>query len=49
IVYAILFHNRLALGWRGRKTAYMMILGFFLVLFTFLGVSFLLQGKHTYM
>lgn len=48
IVYAILFHNRLALGWRGKKTAYMMILGFLLVLFTFLGVSFLLKGQHTY-
>jgi ABC-type transport system involved in cytochrome c biogenesis permease subunit len=48
IVYAILFHNRLALGWRGRRTAYMMILGFLLVLFTFLGVNFLLKGLHTY-
>lgn len=49
IVYAILLHNRLALGWRGRKTAYMMILGFFLILFTFLGVNFLLKGQHSYL
>ncbi|OPY04683.1 MAG: Cytochrome c biogenesis protein CcsA [Syntrophorhabdus sp. PtaB.Bin184] len=48
IVYAILFHNRLALGWRGRRTAYMMILGFLLVLFTFLGVNFLLKSLHAY-
>jgi cytochrome c-type biogenesis protein CcsB len=48
IVYAILFHNRLALGWRGKKTAYMMILGFLLIIFTFLGVSYLMQGSHTY-
>ncbi|MEN6616141.1 MAG: c-type cytochrome biogenesis protein CcsB [Syntrophorhabdus sp.] len=48
IVYAILFHNRLALGWRGKKTAYMMILGFVLIVFTFLGVNFLMKGNHTY-
>lgn len=48
IVYAILFHNRLALGWRGKRTAYMMILGFILIIFTFLGVNFLLKGNHAY-
>jgi len=48
IVYAILFHNRLALGWRGKRTAYMMILGFMLIVFTFLGVNFLLKGNHAY-
>ncbi|MFZ2799121.1 MAG: c-type cytochrome biogenesis protein CcsB, partial [Syntrophorhabdus sp.] len=32
IVYAILIHNRLTIGWRGRKTAYMMIAGFFSIL-----------------
>jgi cytochrome c-type biogenesis protein CcsB len=48
IVYAILFHNRLTLGWRGKRTAYMMILGFMLIVFTFLGVNFLLKGNHTY-
>lgn len=48
IFYAILLHNRLAIGWRGRKTAYMMIIGFFSILFTFLGVNFLLGGLHSY-
>jgi len=48
IVYAILFHNRLVFGWRGKRTAYVMILGFLLILFTFLGVNFLLKGIHTY-
>ena len=48
IVYAILFHNRLALGWRGKRTAYMMILGFGLIVFTFLGVNFILKGNHAY-
>ena len=49
IVYAILIHNRLTIGWRGRKTAYLMILGFLSVTVTFLGVSFLLGGLHSYM
>jgi len=48
IVYAILIHNRLAIGWRGRKTAYMMIIGFFSILVTFLGVSFFAGGLHSY-
>lgn len=49
IVYAILIHNRLAIGWRGRKTAYMMIIGFFSILFTFLGINFLVGGLHSYL
>jgi cytochrome c-type biogenesis protein CcsB len=48
IVYAILIHNRLAIGWRGRKTAYMMIIGFFSILITFFGVSFFLGGQHSF-
>jgi cytochrome c-type biogenesis protein CcsB len=49
IVYAILIHNRLTMGWRGRKTAYMMILGFFSILFTFIGVSLYTGGLHSYL
>ncbi|HEY3277739.1 MAG TPA: c-type cytochrome biogenesis protein CcsB [Syntrophorhabdaceae bacterium] len=48
IVYAILLHNRLTIGWRGRKTAYMMIIGFFFMLFTFLGVNLFTGGLHSY-
>jgi cytochrome c-type biogenesis protein CcsB len=49
IVYAILIHNRLTIGWRGRKTAYMMIVGFFSILFTFLGINFIVGGLHSYL
>jgi cytochrome c-type biogenesis protein CcsB len=49
IVYAILIHNRLAIGWRGRRTAYMMIAGFVSVLFTFVGVNLFLGGLHSYL
>ncbi len=48
IWYAIVLHNRLAIGWRGRKTAYMMIIGFLVMLFTFLGVNLFTGGLHSY-
>jgi cytochrome c-type biogenesis protein CcsB len=49
ILYAILLHNRLTMGWQGRKTAYMMIIGFFSLIFTFLGVNLFLGGLHSYL
>jgi cytochrome c-type biogenesis protein CcsB len=48
-LYAALLHQRLAIGWRGRKAAIMAIVGFLAVLFTFLGVSYLLPGMHSYL
>lgn len=46
IFYAVLLHERLAVGWRGRRAAVMAIIGFVVLLFTFLGVNFLLTGHH---
>jgi cytochrome c-type biogenesis protein CcsB len=48
LLYAALLHQRLTVGWRGRKAAIMAIIGFLAVLFTFLGVNLLLSGLHTY-
>ena len=48
LIYAALVHARLTVGWRGRKAAYLSIAGFLAVLFTFLGVSLLLGGLHSY-
>lgn len=48
-IYAIYLHARLISGWRGRKAAYLVIVGFLVVLFTYLGVSFLLSGLHSYL
>lgn len=47
-LYAALLHQRLTVGWRGRKAAIMAIVGFAAVLFTFLGVNLVLPGLHTY-
>lgn len=46
-IYAILLHERLAVGWRGRRAAWLAILGFSAILITFLGVNLLLKGHHT--
>jgi len=46
ILYAVLLHERLAVGWRGRRAAIMAIVGFCVVLFTFFGVNFFMQGHH---
>jgi cytochrome c-type biogenesis protein CcsB len=48
LVYVVYLHGRLMQGWRGRKSAYIAILGFLAVLFTYFGVSFLLSGLHSY-
>ena len=47
-LYAALLHQRLTVGWRGRKAAIMAIVGFMAALFTFAGVNLLLPGLHTY-
>ncbi|MDH3955094.1 MAG: c-type cytochrome biogenesis protein CcsB [Desulfobacteraceae bacterium] len=46
ILYAVLLHQRLTVGWRGRRAAIMAIIGFAVILFTFLGVNFFLKGHH---
>jgi len=46
LLYAALLHQRLMVGWRGRRAAIMAIIGFAVLLFTFLGVNFLLSGHH---
>jgi cytochrome c-type biogenesis protein CcsB len=48
LLYAALLHQRLTVGWRGKKAAIMAIAGFGAVLFTFLGVNLLTKGLHTY-
>ncbi|MEW6660439.1 MAG: c-type cytochrome biogenesis protein CcsB [Thermodesulfobacteriota bacterium] len=49
LIYATLLHARLVKGWQGRRIAWLGVLGFVAVLFTYLGVSFLLPGLHSYL
>jgi cytochrome c-type biogenesis protein CcsB len=53
LVYTLFFHTRVTKGWRGRSTAIISVVGFLVVLFTFLGVSWLarqvgLESLHVY-
>ncbi len=46
LIYAALLHLRFYSGWRGRKSAIMTIIGFFIIIFTFIGVKILVGGHH---
>lgn len=48
LTYAAFLHTRISRGWKGRSSAYFAIIGFMLVIFTYLGVSYLLKGLHSY-
>ncbi len=47
-MYAAYLHARVTRGWRGRKAAYLSIIGFLAVVFLYWGVSFILPGLHAY-
>jgi len=48
LTYAGFLHSRIAYGWKGNKSAYFAIVAFLFILFTYLGVSYLLPGLHSY-
>ena len=48
LIYAAFLHARTVKGWRGNRVAWLSIIGFGCVLFTYFGVNFLLGGLHSY-
>jgi len=48
ISYAVLIHERLVVGWRGRKAAIISIICFCILIFSFMGVSLWLGGYHSF-
>ncbi|MZP41750.1 c-type cytochrome biogenesis protein CcsB [Heliobacterium gestii] len=48
LIYAAYLHARFTYGWRGRRAAWMAIIGFIAVLFTYFGVNYFLAGLHSY-
>jgi cytochrome c-type biogenesis protein CcsB len=46
-IYATLLHARMMHGWHGKRIAYLSMIGFAAVLFTYFGVN-LLPGLHSY-
>ena len=47
LVYAAYLHTR-SIGWKGRRSAILAIIGFAVAMFTLFGVSYLLAGLHSY-
>ena len=47
VIYLILIYLRVTMGWRGRRAAFISMLGFISILFTFLGVSYF-GGQHNF-
>jgi cytochrome c-type biogenesis protein CcsB len=48
LYYGAYLHTRLTMGWRGRHSAILAVIGLVAVLFTYLGVNLLLSGLHSY-
>jgi cytochrome c-type biogenesis protein CcsB len=47
-VFALYLHTRIVMGWKGRRSAFIAIIGFLAALFTYFGVNYLLAGLHSY-
>lgn len=48
IIYAVFLHLRLRRGVTGKKAAWLAVIGFACVIFTYVGVNTLLSGLHSY-
>jgi len=48
LVFALYLHARIVMGWKGKRTAIIAIVGFLAALFTYFGVNYLLTGLHSY-
>ena len=47
-VFALYLHTRIVMGWKGKRSAIIAIIGFLAALFTYFGVNYLLSGLHSY-
>ena len=49
LIYGAFLHARLARGWKGLRMSVISIVGFIAVIFTYLGVNYILSGLHSYL
>lgn len=47
-IYAVLIHQRVLIGWRGKRAAKMFMLGFLVWLISFFVINLFTEGFHTY-
>lgn len=48
LYYAAYLHFRLSRGWQGKKSAWLSVIGFLVVMFTLIGVNLVIAGLHSY-
>ncbi|KEQ26133.1 cytochrome c biogenesis protein CcsA [Paenibacillus tyrfis] len=48
LFYAVYLHLRLSRGWQGKKSAWLSVIGFLVVMFTLIGVNLVIAGLHSY-
>ncbi|MDB5053775.1 MAG: cytochrome c-type biosis protein CcsB [Bacilli bacterium] len=48
LYYAFYLHLRLSRGWQGKKSAWLSVIGFTVVMFTLIGVNLVIAGLHSY-
>lgn len=48
LIYAGYLHGRFTPGWSGKRAAIVSVIGFFSVIFTYLGTNLVLSGLHSY-
>lgn len=48
LFYAAYLHLRLSRGWQGKKSAWLSVVGFLVVMFTLIGVNLVIAGLHSY-
>ncbi|OAB44243.1 cytochrome c biogenesis protein CcsA [Paenibacillus glacialis] len=48
LFYSVYLHLRLSRGWQGKKSAWLAVLGFMIVMFTLVGVNLVIAGLHSY-
>lgn len=47
-IYAVFLHCRFMRGWKGKRAAWISVIGFASVIFTYWGVNYLMGGLHSY-
>jgi cytochrome c-type biogenesis protein CcsB len=47
-VFALYLHTRIVMGWKGRRSAAVAIIGFLTAIFTYFGVNYWIVGLHSY-
>ena len=48
VVYAAYLHARATVGWRGRKAAYLALVGYGAIMFNYFIVNMYVSGLHSY-